>query len=201
MQIALPHLVRQMSGKIVVLEITDETTVGEFKEQLRGWQPSQDDLTHRSSQVRVTVGEKLLTENEETVPEAGVSPEAVVHVQYTIHAVECASRREYDKTGCDFSVVVLVRIPQTVAILGRGRLSCYSGKPYETCFEVLRRVWGVWGCRTAASNRAKKLSGPARRLKSARKAKLLRGGHSGKPSGACFEALRRVWCQTAASKS
>ena len=59
--------VRQMSGKTVVLEVTDETTVGEFKEQLRGWQPSQDDLTRRLSKVHVLLGEKKLTEDDETV--------------------------------------------------------------------------------------------------------------------------------------
>ena len=38
----------------MVLEITDEATVREFKEQLRGWHPSQDDLTRRLSKVHVT---------------------------------------------------------------------------------------------------------------------------------------------------
>ena len=91
--------VRQMSGKTVVVEVTDETTVGEFKEQLRGWHPSQDDLTRRLSKVHVILGDKKLTEDDETVVQAGISPEADVHVQYSINAVECASRHEHEKSG------------------------------------------------------------------------------------------------------
>ena len=83
--------VQQMSGKMVVLEIADETTIREFKEQLKGWQPSQDNLTRRLSKVHVLLGERKLTEDDETVVQGGISPEAVVHVQYSINVVECAS--------------------------------------------------------------------------------------------------------------
>ena len=53
--------VRQMSGKVVVLEVTPGTTLREFKKQLEGWHPSEDELTRKMSTVDVIVGgEKLL---------------------------------------------------------------------------------------------------------------------------------------------
>ena len=72
--------VRQMSGQIVVLEVMEDTTVSEFKEQLRGWHPSNDDLIRRLSTVDVILGETKLTQDDETIAKAGISPEAVVHV-------------------------------------------------------------------------------------------------------------------------
>ena len=84
---------RQMSGKIVVLEVMEDTTVSEFKELLRGWHPSEDDLIRRLSTVDVIVGETKLIEDDETIAQAGVSPEAVVHVHYSVDTDECAIQR------------------------------------------------------------------------------------------------------------
>ena len=56
--------VRQMSGKVVVLEATPTTTIQEFK-QLEGWHPSEDELTRKMSTVDLIVGgEKLLANNQ-----------------------------------------------------------------------------------------------------------------------------------------
>ena len=53
--------VRQISGKVVVLEATPTTTVREFKKQLEGWHPSEDELTQKMSTVDLIVGgEKVL---------------------------------------------------------------------------------------------------------------------------------------------
>ena len=49
------------------------------------------------------------------------------HLQYSINAIECASRQEYEKSGCDFSDVVIVTIPNTVdAIEARAFENCRS---------------------------------------------------------------------------
>ena len=85
--------VRQMSGKIVVLEVTDDTTLCQFKEQLRGWNPSQDDLIRRLSTVDVIVGDKKLNDDDETLLQAGICPDTVVHVQYGIVVVDCQPTR------------------------------------------------------------------------------------------------------------
>ena len=55
--------VRQMSGKVVVLEATPTTTVREFKKQLEGWHPSEDELTRKMSTVDLIVGGEKLLEN------------------------------------------------------------------------------------------------------------------------------------------
>ena len=59
--------VRQMSGKVVVLEVTPDTTVREFKKQLEGWHPSDDELTRKMSTVDLIVGGEKLLNNEKSL--------------------------------------------------------------------------------------------------------------------------------------
>ena len=59
--------VRQMSGKVVVLEVTPDTTVREFKKQLEGWHPSDDELTRKMSTVDLIVGCEKLLNNEKSL--------------------------------------------------------------------------------------------------------------------------------------
>ena len=75
---------------MLVLEVTDDTIVRKFKEQLRRVQPSQDIVIRRLNKVDVIVGKKL-TKDDETVVQAGISPEAVVLVNYSLNLVECGS--------------------------------------------------------------------------------------------------------------
>ena len=55
--------VRQMSGKVVVLEATPNTTIWWFKKQLERWHPSDDALTRKMSTVDLIVGGEKLLEN------------------------------------------------------------------------------------------------------------------------------------------
>ena len=55
--------VRQLSGKVVVLEATPTTTVREFKNRLEGWHPSEDELTRKMSTVDLIVGGEKVLEN------------------------------------------------------------------------------------------------------------------------------------------
>ena len=57
---------RQMSGKVVVLEATPDTTVREFKKQLEGWHPSDDELTRKMSTVDLILGGEKLLQNDRT---------------------------------------------------------------------------------------------------------------------------------------
>ena len=61
--------VRQMSGKVVVLEVTPDTTIRQFKKLLEGWHPSQDELTRKISTVDVIVGGEKLLQNDKTLRE------------------------------------------------------------------------------------------------------------------------------------
>ena len=62
-----------------------EMSVREFKQQLKGWQPSTDELTHRMTKAEVLVGGRQLVDNDETVEAAGISPDAVVQVLFSIN--------------------------------------------------------------------------------------------------------------------
>ena len=59
--------VQQMSGKVVLLEATADTTVRELKEQLEAWHPSDDELTRKMSTVDLIVGGEKLLENKKSL--------------------------------------------------------------------------------------------------------------------------------------
>ena len=59
--------VRQMSGKVVVLEVRPDTSIREFKKQLEGWHPSDDEFTRKMSTVDLIVGGEKLLNNKKSL--------------------------------------------------------------------------------------------------------------------------------------
>ncbi|CAK9089748.1 GTP-binding protein SAR1B [Durusdinium trenchii] len=59
--------IRQMNGKVTILEVMPESTVRQLKRQLKGWQVCEEELTRKMSKVDLIVGEKQLVDGDETV--------------------------------------------------------------------------------------------------------------------------------------
>ena len=98
---------RQMNGKVRILEVTPETTIGDLKKRLSGWQACEDELSRKISQVDIILEDRKL-ENDQTVIEAGISPESTVQVLFSICPVQCCSKVE---AVCDPASLVLVEVP------------------------------------------------------------------------------------------
>ncbi|CAK9104946.1 Putative surface protein bspA-like (TvBspA-like-625) [Durusdinium trenchii] len=110
--------VRLMSGKVSILEIGPEMTIGEVKQLLKAeLHPSDDDFVRRLSTVEVLLEGKKLDDDTETAKSAGVSPTSEVRVLFTSMTRECTSRKE---AGCDVSDLLDVSIPDNVTVIGSG---------------------------------------------------------------------------------
>ncbi|CAK9109633.1 unnamed protein product [Durusdinium trenchii] len=64
--------VRHMSGKVTVVEVSPDTTIGKLKMQMRAWLPCEDELRGMST-LELSLGETRLTSNDQTIHEAGIS--------------------------------------------------------------------------------------------------------------------------------
>lgn len=102
--------VRQMNGKVILLEVTSCATVRELKRQLRGWQPCEDELTRQMTTVDLVLGEEKLLDNDATIEEAGISATtSALQVLYSINPVQC-SRQESSEV--DEEDLLVVSIPE-----------------------------------------------------------------------------------------
>lgn len=115
--------IRQMNGKVTILEVMPESTVRQLKRQLKGWQVCEEELTRKMSKVDLIVGEKQLVDGDETVIQAGISPEATVHVLFSITPVECSSKAA---AGCDLDSLIVVDIPEVQRIETAAFSNCSS---------------------------------------------------------------------------
>ena len=103
--------VRQMSGKVVVLEVMPEMTIREFKQMLKVRQPSEDKFTRSITMVEVVVEGCKLEDEQQTLTAAGISSDSVVHVLFTVNPVVCVSRVE---SGFHQESLRVVTVPETV---------------------------------------------------------------------------------------
>lgn len=86
----LVELVSVSGGRITIVEAFPDTTVGEFKAELKGMQEFQDDLMKKMTSVEVVVSEGKLVDNDATVVQAGLSQDVVVQVCFTVIKI-CSS--------------------------------------------------------------------------------------------------------------
>lgn len=96
-----------MKGEDVILDLMPTMTVRDLKRQLRALQSCEDELTRKMSLVEVIVGDRKLVKNDETVHEAGISPEVAVNIVFSINPVECLSRGDLD-----VEQLLVVKIPE-----------------------------------------------------------------------------------------
>ncbi|CAE7462988.1 BSPAL1 [Symbiodinium natans] len=101
-----------LSGKVAVLEASAETTVREFKERLLGWN-CDNELTRMITSVEMMAGSRQLSNEDETLKDAGVSSEAGLHVVFRQNIVECAGKGEaHDFDLESGKTLVWVNIPE-----------------------------------------------------------------------------------------
>eukprot|EP00913_Durusdinium_trenchii_P031864 g29842.t1 len=82
----------------------------DLKHQLRVLQPSADKLQRRITRVEVLLDHERLQEDEQTLGHAGLLPDSVVHVLFTMNAVVCSSQEASGKQPLELQVV---SIPET----------------------------------------------------------------------------------------
>ncbi|CAJ1359598.1 unnamed protein product [Effrenium voratum] len=113
--------VRQLNGKVTILEVMPETTVGELRSRVKGWQAFDDELM--LSRVDLVLGERKLVD-EDTMTQAGISPETAVQVLFSTYApVQCSSK---ESAGCDLQDLVVVEIPECNQIKEAAFSDCNS---------------------------------------------------------------------------
>jgi len=110
---ALKISVQQLSGEVAVIEAVPATTIREFKRQLKALQRGVDELTCNMSLVEVMVDDQRLTDNDETLAEAGISEDKAVTVAFIIKPVECLCK---EAAGCDEESLLVVTIPGVAVI-------------------------------------------------------------------------------------
>ena len=114
--------VRQMSGEERILEVLPDLTLGDFKQQLKELQSSQD-LRMKMSEVEVIVGDKKLEDDEQTLAEAGLGPEEGAEILFTIRPVECESQ---SLSGYAVERLKVVKIPNIERIQAKAFFNCDS---------------------------------------------------------------------------
>eukprot|EP00913_Durusdinium_trenchii_P002017 g1863.t1 len=86
--------VQQMSGKTTALEVSPDMTIGEFKRELKELQDYEDELMKKMTSVKVIMGETMLVDNDQMIWKAGISPDVILQVCFTVHSVECSRAEE-----------------------------------------------------------------------------------------------------------
>lgn len=119
--------VRQLSGKPEVLKVVPDWTVRDFKRQLKEI-PCEDEVIQRLRDVDVVLGDLKLPDDE-TLLEAGVSPEAEVQVVFNMQPVECASQTEAKEAGFFRSSLLVVHVPDR---------SCLEDFAFHGCRSLLK---------------------------------------------------------------
>eukprot|EP00913_Durusdinium_trenchii_P021173 g19894.t1 len=84
--------VQQMSGAVATMEASPDMTIGDFKRQLQELQ--EDESMKEVTIVEVLMGERKLADNEETLTQAGLSPDVVLQVVFTVRSAECSTARD-----------------------------------------------------------------------------------------------------------
>eukprot|EP00913_Durusdinium_trenchii_P012879 g12094.t1 len=107
--------VQFMSGKVLGVDVVPEITIGELKETLKAWHPSEDELTRTLSAVQIILDGQNLVDDDATVDTVGISPTAQVQVLFTTNpTVECSSKWACEERSAELRDV---RIPDTVRLL------------------------------------------------------------------------------------
>ena len=121
---AMRLAVRQMNGKVLLVEVTSDTTVGELKRRLKALHPSEDEQVRKMSTVDLVLGDMKLVNHHQNLVEAGISPDAVLSVLFSINPVECSS---YKSSGYRAEDLLVVQIPKSVTSIGmRAFYGCSS---------------------------------------------------------------------------
>ena len=69
-------------GAVATMEASPDMTIGDFKRQLQELQ--EDESMKEVTIVEVLMGERKLADNEETLTQAGLSPDVVLQVVFTV---------------------------------------------------------------------------------------------------------------------
>lgn len=124
--------VQQMSGKTTALEVSPDMTIGEFKRELKELQDYEDELMKKMTSVKVIMGETMLVDNDQMIWKAGISPDVILQVCFTVHSVECSRAEELsdeelgrldededsEEEDADFEDLFVVQIPEGATEIG-----------------------------------------------------------------------------------
>lgn len=82
--------VRQMSEVVTDVEVTPDMPIWQMKQKLKALQ--EDDLARKVSIVQVLVGNRRLSNEDQTVAQAKISADTVVDVVFTTDIERCCSK-------------------------------------------------------------------------------------------------------------
>eukprot|EP00913_Durusdinium_trenchii_P019381 g18220.t1 len=94
-----------------------DTTIRQLKQQLKAIQACEDEFTRSVSRVDLVVDGTKLCDDGQTVTQAGLSPDTEVQVLFTIHTIECSSKKD---SGYDLMDLAIVHIPSSATKINYG---------------------------------------------------------------------------------
>ncbi|CAK9053721.1 unnamed protein product [Durusdinium trenchii] len=104
-------------GAAATVEVMPDTTIRQLKQQLKAIQACEDEFTRSVSRVDLVVDGTKLCDDGQTVTQAGLSPDTEVQVLFTIHTIECSSKKD---SGYDLMDLAIVHIPSSATKINYG---------------------------------------------------------------------------------
>ena len=122
-------LAEQLNGKTFDLEVTAEMSMRALKEQLKGMNEWEDELSRDTTVAEVILGEKKATNGKEMVEELGLCDGSKVTVVFRKNVVQCSNKSGLG-LDLDPEALVIVEIPDEETEIEEGA--------FEDCEEVAK---------------------------------------------------------------
>ena len=130
--------VEQLSGEMLVLEVTQEMKLREVKQQIKDMHAWEDELSRDTTFVEMLFGDRKLG-NDETVAEVGLAADSVATAILRQNVALC-SNKVFFGPDIDPETLIIVEIPDSETEIGESAFVACERVAYVTIPTSVRRI-------------------------------------------------------------